>query len=225
MGYAQNGYYGSQEITPDLENYIGNVPHNSVDAADGELSEQDVMNVLGIMQNTYNIDTNRTYLMGRSMGGLGAYYLAYKHADTWAAVGTMAPAVMRLDGSVIVGGQLTTAAKYTQPRQEVLTAIKDAAIPVICFQGQDDVLVLPEITESWVQSMWSLGMDITYREVPRLTHGSITLELPQMFNFFSTHAKNDPSEADKAQAINQAQPQRQRPNPPSSPSNTGNGSN
>ena len=42
----------------------------------GELSEQDVMNVLAIAQDRYSIDKSRIYLWGHSMGGAGTYHLA-----------------------------------------------------------------------------------------------------------------------------------------------------
>jgi len=52
-----------------------------------ELSEKDVMNVLGIVRGEFDIDNNRTYLMGHSMGGAGALFLGPKYVDQWAAVG------------------------------------------------------------------------------------------------------------------------------------------
>src|SRR5215831_11943318 len=40
----------------------------------GELSELDVMNVLALVRKEFNIDPNRIYLMGHSMGGGGTWH-------------------------------------------------------------------------------------------------------------------------------------------------------
>lgn len=54
LGYVRGGWYGSRDN--------GRI---------GELSERDVMNVLGIVRKEYNIDPDRIYLWGHSMGGAG----------------------------------------------------------------------------------------------------------------------------------------------------------
>jgi hypothetical protein len=51
-----------------------------------ELSEKDVMNVLGIVRNEFTVDDKHTYLMGHSMGGAGALFPGPKYVDQWAAV-------------------------------------------------------------------------------------------------------------------------------------------
>ena len=50
------------------------------------------MTVLDMIRKEFNVDENRTYLMGHSMGGAGSIYLGVKHASIWAAVGAEAPA-------------------------------------------------------------------------------------------------------------------------------------
>jgi predicted peptidase len=60
-----------------------------------EASEKDVMNVLDMVRKEFNVDENRIYLMGHSMGGAGAIYLGGKHASIWAAIGAEAPATAR----------------------------------------------------------------------------------------------------------------------------------
>ena len=50
------------------------------------------MNVLDMIRKEFNVDENRTYLMGHSMGGAGSIYLGVKYASIWAAIGAEAPA-------------------------------------------------------------------------------------------------------------------------------------
>ena len=55
------------------------------------------MNVLDIVRKEFNVDENRTYLFGHSMGGAGTYHLAVKYPEKWAAIGVQAPAAFSLD--------------------------------------------------------------------------------------------------------------------------------
>ena len=64
-GYNERGWYGSRG--KGKEGFLfgeQNDPDNL-----GELSEGDVFNVLKIVREDYQIDSNRIYLMGHSMGG------------------------------------------------------------------------------------------------------------------------------------------------------------
>jgi predicted peptidase len=92
MGYNNHGWYGSRGPG---RSAVGRGGGGS--AADpeniGELSELDVMNVLGVVRKEFNIDPNRTYLMGHSMGGGGTWYLGMKHPELWAAIAPAAPAI------------------------------------------------------------------------------------------------------------------------------------
>jgi poly(3-hydroxybutyrate) depolymerase len=50
------------------------------------------MTVFEMIKKEFNVDENRTYLMGHSMGGAGTIYLGVKYASIWAAIGAEAPA-------------------------------------------------------------------------------------------------------------------------------------
>lgn len=75
MGYSSRGWYGTPVGTP----RAGATPRppNPEAAKDPpnlrELSEKDVMNVLELIRKEFNVDPNRTYLMGHSMGGGGRF--------------------------------------------------------------------------------------------------------------------------------------------------------
>ena len=95
MGYRVDGWYGAPlDIPGDRPRSSGEAPPPITQSPDEmrhyrNLSEQDVMNVLDIVRSEYNIDAERTYLMGHSMGGMGTYVLGQKYADTWAAIAPM----------------------------------------------------------------------------------------------------------------------------------------
>lgn len=131
LGYIRRGWYGSREIG---------------DPEDSIRSEQDVLNVLQLMRDEFNIDSNRIYLWGHSMGGAGTYHIAAKHPGLFAGLGVAAPAP-EADASM---GQ-------------ILESIKD--VPILVMQGDKDDLVPVERTRAWVSKMEELGMQHVYVEI------------------------------------------------------------
>ncbi len=159
MGYNAQGWYGNAppiRAKPDPENLY-------------ELSEKDVMNVLGIVRKEFNIDPDRIYLMGHSMGGGGTFYLASKYPDIWAAAAPIAPAIFR-------------------PTSDLE---KMKHIPVILFQGDKDPLVRAERVRPWAEKMKELKMTNEYVEVAGAGHIDIASKanLAKMFEFFNQHKK------------------------------------
>ena len=120
MGYNSSGWYGIRR------------------GRTGELSEKDVMNVLGIIRKEFAIDSNRIYLMGHSMGGGGTWHLGMKYPDIWAALAPVAPAPPRNIND--------------------LTKIKHMPVIVVC--GDKDGLV--RSARVWVARMKNLEMNYKY---------------------------------------------------------------
>jgi predicted peptidase len=162
MGYNTRGWYGSRGPgRPSMAGPAANDPENL-----GELSEQDVLNVLALVGAHVRVDAARIFLMGHSMGGGGTLHLGMKYPDIWAALAPVAPAI------------------YTTP--DGLRAMQH--IPVIVIQGEDDRLVRVEVTRRWVAMMQELGMTHSYIEIPGGDHTSIIARDPsnmrKIFDFF-----------------------------------------
>jgi predicted peptidase len=137
-------------------------------------SEKDVMAVLDMIQKEFNVDENRTYLMGHSMGGAGTIYLGVKYPSIWAAIGAEAPA---------------TQPAGINPNNYSLAPAKD--IPMIIIQGDMDTLV-PHLTSTrpWIEHMKELGITHKYVEEVGGDHGSVmTTGAPEIFAFFAEHSK------------------------------------
>jgi predicted peptidase len=138
-----------------------------------EASEKDVMNVLEMIRKEFNVDENRIYLMGHSMGGAGSIYLGVKHANIWAAIGAEAPA---------------TAPAGLTPEGFSLEPAKH--IPMIIVQGDMDTLVPVAGARLWAEKMKSLNMTHQYVEVAGGDHGSVlTTGAPDIFAFFAKYTK------------------------------------
>jgi hypothetical protein len=57
-----------------------------------DIAETDIWECMAALENVAGIDPARKYLSGHSMGGYGAWSIARKSPDTWAALGIMAGA-------------------------------------------------------------------------------------------------------------------------------------
>ncbi len=128
------------------------------------LSEKDTMYVLEMVRKEFNIDDNRIYLMGHSMGGMGAMYLGEKYAPLWAAVACLAGF-----GSPDPKGKL-----------------KDT--PLYFTAGSNDNLGSSGRTTA--ERLKAEGMNIEWKEMPGLDHGGIIAgAMPDVFKFFNEHVK------------------------------------
>ena len=131
------------------------------------------MNVLDMIRKEFNVDENRTYLMGHSMGGAGTIFLGVKYASIWAAIGAEAPA---------------TAPAGMTPDTFSLEPAKN--VPMMIVQGDMDTLVPVAGARLWIEKMKELKITHEYVEVAGGDHGSVlTTGAPDIFAFFGKHTK------------------------------------
>lgn len=180
MGYNVGGWYGSPVINMGARGRGGRAgapaspPPPPPPANLPELSEKDVLNVLAMMKKEFNVDENRTYLMGHSMGGAGTFFLGSKHASEWAALAPIAPASFMMNNT----------------RADILKRVKDAGVPMFVTTGDADELVPVANTRMWVETMKELSLTHEYKEYPGVTHGPIIeAAMPDIFAFFAKHTK------------------------------------
>lgn len=130
-------------------------------------AEKDVMDVLAEVRRAYNIDPDRIYLTGHSMGGFGTWSVAMDHPDVFAA---LAP---------ISGGANTPASMS-----------KIAHIPVLIVHGDNDPTVPVERSRVMVAMGKKLGTEIKYIEVPGGDHGNVVApNFPAVFEWFDAHKR------------------------------------
>jgi predicted esterase len=132
-----------------------------------ELSEKDTMNVLEMALKEFNVDENRIYLMGHSMGGGGALHLGEKYSHIWAAVAGVAPATFGFEWSA------------DQKLRDV---------PLLIIVGEDDRLA--KGSEQLADQLKDMDFKVEYKSLPGLDHGGIIGgSMPDMFRFFGQHIK------------------------------------
>ena len=166
LGYNVGGWYGSPVIV------FGG---GSVEPPNlAELSEKDVMTVLGMMRKEFKVDQELTYLLGHSMGGAGALFLGSKHPSDWAAVAAIAPASFMMQ----------------EQQKDHLGRMQKAGIPVMIVQGGKDTAVPVANTRTWADALKELGMEHVYIELPEGDHGTVMGDgMPAIFEFFAKHPK------------------------------------
>jgi predicted esterase len=182
MGGDENSYFvaydnGIVKREAEARGYLVVCPkgRGSASMYAGE-AEKDVMDVIAAMRRDYNVDADRIYLTGHSMGGYGTWSLAPKYPDLFAA---LAP---------IAGGG----------NPQALSKIKH--VPQIVIHGDKDPTVPVERSRVMVKAAQELGIKIKYIEVPGGNHTDIAVPAQKdIFDWFDAH-KRQPSAAAKAAA-------------------------
>lgn len=154
LGYRADGFYGYSYGS------------DAASRRKQQLSEEDVMQVLARTRQHFQIDERRIYLMGHSMGAIGAWFLGAKHPDLWAAIGAIAGL-----------GNPQSVARMRH-------------IPQFVVHGDNDPTVSVAGSRNMVAEMKKLGVDFVYVEVPGGNHTDIAVpNLAPMFEFFNGRRK------------------------------------
>lgn len=169
MGYNYGGWYGlGGPATRGEEATTADIMRNGHSVT--ELSEIDVLNVLEIVQNEYNIDADNTFLMGHSMGGAGTWYMGQKYADKWAGMAA-------LSGS---GNRFFT------PDYDKL-----AGIPIHISVGSEETGSLAAHGEA-VAGIRDAGGRAEFMVVEQGTHGGMIVPtMPVVLDFFAEIAAGE----------------------------------
>jgi predicted peptidase len=115
----------------------------------------------------YATDPDRVYLTGISMGGNGAWYLAYRHPDRFAAVAPICGWVEshpHFSRGQVVPGQ------DGEPFQALAQRL--AGVPIWIFHGDADTAVPVEQSRRAAAALEAAGADVRYTELPGVGHNS-----------------------------------------------------
>ena len=153
FGYNERGWYGSRgKGNGGLLGGRAGDPENL-----GDLSEKDVLNVLGIIRKEFNVNSARIYLAGHSMGGGGTIHLGAAYSDIWAALVPMSPAYM---------GSHDILEKITAPMM-VVTGDKDTTVPV-------------QMVRPFARKMKEANAKHIYKEIAGGNHGTTFYRNPEL---------------------------------------------
>ncbi|MCK5000898.1 MAG: prolyl oligopeptidase family serine peptidase [Anaerohalosphaera sp.] len=130
--------------------------------------EDVVINLLDDIIQTYDIDPDRVYLTGLSMGGFGTWKLATKYPDKFAAI---AP--------VCGGGEPF----------EAMTSLRK--MPIWAFHGGKDNIVPLRRSQEMVDAMKKVGNNARLTVYPKAGHDSwtATYNNDELYKWFLSHKK------------------------------------
>lgn len=117
------------------------------------------------MQSKYNIDPDRIYLWGHSMGGYGAFYIGSRTTDIFAAVSPMS------------GG----------PMGWIPDSLKN--VPVRIVHGDKDAVVGPGGSRKAFKILREKGASVIYDELPGVEHGIPRENYDKVADWFMTIRK------------------------------------
>lgn len=109
---------------------------------------EDIERSYELTREQYNIDSERIYLTGLSMGGYATWMYGAQHSDRWAA---MLP--------ICGGGNVEDAPAL-------------AKVPIWAYHGADDTTVKPEESRKMVEAVKRAGGNIQYTELEKTDHNS-----------------------------------------------------
>lgn len=114
----------------------------------------------------YQVDSNRVYLTGLSMGGYQAWHMAARHPDKFTAV------------VPICGGG------------DVETACNLKSMPIWAFHGEQDSVVPLSTTQDMVDAVNECGGDARLTVYPDLQHDSWTATYanPEVYDWLLSHS-------------------------------------
>jgi len=129
-------------------------------------------NLLDDIVSRYDVDTDRIYLTGLSMGGYGTWTLAAAHPDRFAAI------------TPICGGG----------KRFMALTLKD--VPVWAFHGAKDGVVPPKESEEMVKAIKARGGEAKLTVYPDAGHDSwtATYNNQELYDWFLKHRISDRSE-------------------------------
>lgn len=119
--------------------------------SDPELNEltpqlQMALDILGVVEKEYSIDTSRVYVAGQSMGGVGVWTLLQTFPERWAA-----------------GLVLCAYDNFTNARALL-------HIPLWVFQGDADMVVPVDLVRTMVKDLKKAGSQVRYTEYRKIGH-------------------------------------------------------
>ncbi len=143
----------------------------------GRWQNETLLNLLERIETKFNVDTNRVYLTGLSMGGYGTWNLATAHPEKFAAIAPICGGGMGID--VILAG-------YGKPKNPLIH------LPVWAFHGAKDPVVPLDESERMIGAMKKIGaMDVKLTVYPEATHNSWTetYNNPELYEWLLRHKR------------------------------------
>jgi predicted peptidase len=120
----------------------------------------------------FNADRSRIYLTGLSMGGNGSWYLAYHHADRFAAAVIICGWVSERRSTTVSTVAYPAIAPAAEGSTFDAVAKQVTRLPIWIFHGDADATVPVAESRGMAEALRRLKGDVQYTELPGVGHNS-----------------------------------------------------
>jgi pimeloyl-ACP methyl ester carboxylesterase len=209
-----HGYYGANPVyvkwwsidqrhTDVVDKYpvIDIEPHGRGNTSYNGIGERDVLRCIELAKQFFNVDEDRIYLKGESMGGGGTWNVGTRHPELFAAI---APVYGGWDYHVSMSedqiAKLTDDQRFTnEANSSFVHADALLTTPVFVLHGDIDKSVDVNNSRYAVKMMQRWGYDIRYREYPGFGHEGIEY-YDELIPWFLKHKRNSNPEKVRVRA-------------------------
>ncbi len=166
-------------------------PHGRGNTSYMGIGDKDILRCIALAKQRFNIDEDRIYLKGESMGGGGVWNVGTRHPELFAAI---APVYGGWDYHVGMNekeiAQLSERALFENETRNSL-AHADALLttPVFAIHGDIDKSVDVNNSRYLVKTLQRWGYDIRYHEYPGFGHEGIEYN-DELIPWFLEHKRN-----------------------------------
>lgn len=176
-------------------------PHGRGNTGYTGIGEKDVLRCIELAKEKFNVDEDRIYLKGESMGGGGTWYVGTRHPDIFAA---LAPVYGGWDYHVDMTNEKI--AKLSE--REIFNYEKNSSFaqadallttPVLVTHGDIDESVDVNFSRYAVKMLQRWGYDIRYHEYPGYAHEGIPY-IDEVVSWFLQHKKKNTPEKVRARS-------------------------
>ncbi|MBK8946873.1 MAG: prolyl oligopeptidase family serine peptidase [Ignavibacteriae bacterium] len=169
-----------------------------------DIGRIDAMEVLNIAKQKFNVDENRVYLTGHSMGGHGTWYLGANYPDQFAAIGPSAGWISlwsyryREDQNKL-GDIQKMYTKASKQSDTYTLAPNYSQLGVYVIHGDADSVVSPFQAKSMLRTLEKFHKDYDSHFEPGMEHwwdidtvkpGTDCVDWTPMFDFFARHSRS-----------------------------------
>jgi predicted esterase len=161
--------------------------------------EVDLEEVMSEVTKRYQIDLDRLYLSGHSMGGYGAWFLATHYPDRWAAISPQTGYTdLSLDDAVAARSRLEFQKRMIQSHSPITFAENLLHVPAYMMHGAMDLKLPAAHSRKMDLRLNELGYEHIYDEHPTGGHwwgsrpaheGVLCVDKPEISQFFLGHAR------------------------------------
>jgi pimeloyl-ACP methyl ester carboxylesterase len=165
------------EDPADLENVIYIEPHGRGNTSYRGIGDRDVLKCIELAKQKLNIDDDRVYLMGMSMGGFGTWNVATRHPGLFAAIATIYGGDdYHVNFSKEQLAAMSDRQLYLDDKFSTTSQMESLLnIPILVTHGDQDQTVDVNLSRYIVRMLQRWDYNVRYHEVPGKGHESLGL--------------------------------------------------